>query len=75
MFDGTSDVVDHQLGQLLGGAYHRFQVRLDEGMDDLDDASRTNLRALRLRAEELVTSSEARLFDLAGLLSPGEGLV
>jgi patatin-like phospholipase/acyl hydrolase len=50
MFDGTSDVVDHQLGQLLGGAYHRFQVRLDEGMDDLDDASRTNLRALRLRA-------------------------
>lgn len=68
IFDGTSGTVDFQLQQLLGSAYFRFQIELEEGMDDIDDASRTNLRVLQLRAEELLRRNESTLRRLAGVL-------
>jgi uncharacterized protein len=60
VFDGVSDTVSYQLKQLCESSdstlnhYYRFQVRLDEGSDDMDDASRTNIRVLKLLAEDLI---------------------
>lgn len=75
VFDGVSDAVDYQLRTVLGrdrapGGYWRLQVRLDEGSDDLDDASRTNLRVLQLKAEQLVADSRDELDELLTLLVP-----
>lgn len=67
VFDGVSDTVDYQLNRLLNGRsvrrrrYYRFQVRLDEGNDDMDDASRTNIRMLKLLAEDLIRRSKREL--------------
>jgi uncharacterized protein len=75
VFDGVSDTVDYQLQQLCRKQEHveryfRFQVQLDEGSDDMDDASKTNLRALRLLAEGLIREREKELDDLCEQLAP-----
>lgn len=75
VFDGVSDAVDYQLRTVLGrgrgrGGYWRLQVELDEGSDDLDDASRTNLRVLQLKAEQLIDDSRDELDELLPLLGP-----
>ena len=64
VFDGVSDTVDFQLGRLCRdeqnrlSRYLRLQVRLDEGSDDLDNASRGNIHVLRLLAEKLIRDRE-----------------
>lgn len=73
VFDGVSDTVDHQLGELLQPKegkrrYWRFQRRLDEGNDDLDDASRTNVRVLKLLAESIVRDNSGELDNLCARL-------
>jgi patatin-like phospholipase/acyl hydrolase len=74
IFDGVQDTVDYQLQQLLPIAdgqkrrYFRFQVTLDLGMDDMDDASQTNLFTLKHKAEELIARESQALRDLSGLL-------
>lgn len=74
VFDGVSDTVDFQLGQLCRdehtrvSSYLRLQVRLDEGSDDMDNATRGNLRVLRLLAEELVRSKDAEIDDVCQAL-------
>jgi patatin-like phospholipase/acyl hydrolase len=70
MFDGASDVVDYQLQKLLEKSYHRFQVTLTEGFDAMEDASKTNLRVLRWKAEELIEENADRLPALAQRLAP-----
>lgn len=70
VFDGVSDTVDYQLQDLCRdeatrvSGYQRFQVTLSTGNDDLDDASLTNIRALRLLAEDLVEKRDDDLEDL-----------
>ncbi len=65
VFDGVSDTTDYQLCQLLGSeSYQRFQVVLDQRSERIDDASPGNLRALRLKAEQLI---ERRSADLDAL--------
>ncbi len=66
IFDGVSDTVDYQLRQELESDYFRFQVDLrprpgeeDAPNDDMDDASRDNLRRLRGRAEEMLEDQAA----------------
>lgn len=60
VFDGVSDTVDYQVDLILNRAdedkkrYHRLQLKLDKGNDDMDDASRTNLWALKLLATDLI---------------------
>ncbi len=60
LMHGVNETVHYQMQQVLSAApggrqrYYRFQVRLDEGSDDMDDAGRTNLRVLKLLAEELI---------------------
>ena len=70
MCHGVSGVVDYQLRQLLPPAahglrqYYRFQSRLDVGNDDLDDASNTNIRVLKLVAEEMLQANRSTLRTL-----------
>lgn len=58
MFDGVSDATDYQLRQLMPTRqprrYYRLQTKLVIGNDDMDDASNTNLKALKELAEELI---------------------
>ena len=73
--DGNSETVDYQMRTVLGASaagkkrYFRFQTRLNEGMDDMDDASRTNIRVLKLLGEQLVNESAEQLDQLCKLLS------
>ena len=77
MCDGICDVVDHQLQEILPEArdgqrqYYRFQARLDVGNDDMDDASNTNIRVLRLLAEDMLQANRAVLRNLADRLLIG----
>jgi predicted acylesterase/phospholipase RssA len=76
MCDGLCDVVDHQLQELLpeaeaGRQYYRFQARLDVGNDDMDDASNTNLRVLKLLAEDMLQANRAVLRTLSDRLLQG----
>jgi predicted acylesterase/phospholipase RssA len=71
MCDGICDVVDYQLQQLLPNTpdgvrqYYRFQARLDVGNDDMDDASSTNIRVLKLLAEDMLQANRATLRQLS----------
>jgi patatin-like phospholipase/acyl hydrolase len=71
VFDGVSDTVDYQVKQICRSTteverYFRFQTPLDIGNDNMDDASATNIHALKLQAERLV---EGRGDDLDNLAS------
>ena len=69
MMDGVSDTVHYQVSHILDeDSYLRIQGRLTDAMDDMDDASRTNIRALRLFAEGLARAHSKELKKLAGLL-------
>jgi uncharacterized protein len=62
VFDGVSDTTNYQLCQILGAeSYYRFQVMLDQRSERIDDASAGNLRALRLKAEQLIDARSADL--------------
>jgi hypothetical protein len=75
VFDGVNDTVDYQLEKLLltnklsKRRYYRFQVTLDVGNDDMDDASKTNIRILKIKAEELITEKTKDLDSLCKLLT------
>lgn len=75
VFHGVSATVDYHLRHLLPPAsdgtkrYYRFQPRLDEGNDDLDDASRTNIRVLKLLAEAIIREHDDDLGDLCQQLT------
>jgi len=74
VFDGVADTVDYQLRELLsieeGEArrYYRFQTVLNTGNDDMDDASRTNIQALKTKAREIIDEKNAALEVLCGQL-------
>jgi uncharacterized protein len=74
VFDGVSDTVDYQLQELLsteegdGRRYYRFQTVLDIGKDDMDDASRTNIVALKTKAKEIISKNDAILDSLCAQL-------
>jgi patatin-like phospholipase/acyl hydrolase len=74
VFDGVADTVDYQLRELLsikeGEArrYYRFQTVLNRGNDDMDDASRTNIQALKTKAREIIDEKNAALEVLCGQL-------
>jgi patatin-like phospholipase len=71
VFDGVSKTVEFQVRELcrvgkgMPERFYRFQVNLAQyGNDDLDDASGTNLLALRKLADDLL---KARAADVAAL--------
>jgi patatin-like phospholipase/acyl hydrolase len=67
VFDGVADTVDYQLRELLSTEegddrrYYRFQTVLDIGKDDMDDASATNIQALKTKAKEIISNTDAAL--------------
>lgn len=73
VFDGVSDTVDYQARQLCDVVegrrrYYRFQARLSIGNDDMDDASETNIHALRLLAQQLIDEHDDELDELCEIL-------
>ena len=80
VFDGVADTVDYQLRELLsteeGDArrYYRLQTVLDIGKDDMDDASRTNIVALKAKATEIINNNTAALETLCAQLT-AQGVV
>ena len=76
VFDGVSDTVDFQMRDLLTcgdqvDRYYRFQTVLDTGNDDMDDASKTNIRVLKLLAEEIIQQQDQSLGALCAQLTTG----
>lgn len=71
MCDASAAAVDHQLERILPPGphglrrYYRLQVRLDTGSDDMDDASSTNVRVLKLVGEDMLLRNRARLRTLS----------
>jgi predicted acylesterase/phospholipase RssA len=64
LFDGAGDAVDYLVRYLLSeGRYFRLQTRLEAAFDDLDDASRTNLRALLRAAEDYLAGDGGQQLD------------
>lgn len=74
VFDGVSDTVDYQLRLLCRTneykRYYRFQVILADGNDDMDDASRTNVRVLKLLAEQVLRDRAEDIETLCAELVP-----
>jgi uncharacterized protein len=71
IFDGVSDTVEHELGQLLDVRYVRIQAPLKYANEALDDASKANIDNLRRDAEELVSSSGDKIDTVCRLLAAG----
>ena len=75
IFDGVADTVDYQLRQVLapqrrgGQRYYRFQIRLKEGNDDMDDATRANIATLVRKADEILENQAAEFEALATVLA------
>ena len=73
MFDGASKAADHQMRLFLGDHYLRLQTQLHYASDDMDDASRGNIRNLKQTAEDLIEREAGALHRFLALESPGEG--
>jgi patatin-like phospholipase/acyl hydrolase len=69
IFDGVSDTVEYELGQLLDIHYLRLQTPLKHANEALDDASQANLENLRRDADELVSSKAQELDALCERLA------
>jgi uncharacterized protein len=74
VFDGIGDTVDYQLDKLLAPyngfqRYYRFQARLDEDSEALDNASAQNIRNLKLIGEDLVRQNSHIFRLLLGQLT------
>lgn len=75
LMQGVSETVHYQMMQLLSNPpdgkqrYFRLQARLEEGSDDMDDASRTNIRVLKLIAEEMIHQNSGLIDQLCDLLT------
>ena len=58
MFDGASKAADSQMRLFLGDNYLRLQTPLHFASDDMDDASKGNIRNLKQTARELIAKEE-----------------
>jgi len=75
VFDGVSDTVNYQVENIMRamggpGRYLRLQVTLNEGNDDMDDASATNLRVLQLLAKSLINNNSAAIDSILAQVEP-----
>ncbi len=72
MLDGASKAADHQMRLFLGDHYLRVQTQLHFASDDMDDASRGNIRNLKQTAKELIEREEDALHRFLALGAPGK---
>ena len=66
MFDGAAKAADHQMRLFLGERYQRLQATLTYASDDMDDASKGNIRNLKQTAREMIANHQealVRFFD------------
>ena len=63
MFDGVSKAADHQMRLFLGDQYLRLQTPLNYASDDMDDASKGNIRNLKQTARELIRHQQSALIQ------------
>jgi len=70
MLDGASKAADHQMRSFLGDHYLRLQTQLRYASDDMDDASRGNVRNLKQIARELIEREEEALRRFFALDAP-----
>ncbi|MDG2460841.1 MAG: patatin-like phospholipase family protein [Luminiphilus sp.] len=56
IFDGASKAADYQMRLFLGEDYQRLQIPLHYASDDMDDASKGNIRNLKQTAGELLAN-------------------
>lgn len=74
MFDGLADTVDYQLRQILPPGpdgtphYHRFQVPLDQDLDEMDNITPTNMEGLQRMVRRLLAAQGGELAELASRL-------
>jgi predicted acylesterase/phospholipase RssA len=68
VFDGVNDVVDYQLDYLLGDRFFRFQIALSTANDDMDDASKANIEALKSEARRILRTQKEDLETLCARL-------
>ena len=61
MFDGAAKAADHQMRLFLGDRYQRLQTSLDFASDDMDDASKGNIRNLKQTAKDLIRHNQEAL--------------
>jgi patatin-like phospholipase/acyl hydrolase len=69
VFDGVSDTIEFEAAALMGDRYVRLQTPLDLASDDLDDASESNLDALRAEAASVIDASAAELDRVCAVLA------
>jgi patatin-like phospholipase/acyl hydrolase len=75
VFDGVSSTVDYQLAQLLPDIaghcqrYYRFQTTLHGHNHSLDNASASNITALKGLANDLIENSSDELDELCETLT------
>lgn len=67
MFDGASKAADYQMRLFLGDNYLRLQTPLHFASDDMDDASKGNIRNLKQTARELIAKEESALHRFLAL--------
>jgi uncharacterized protein len=70
VFDGVADTIEFEAATVMRDRYVRLQTPLDLASDDLDDASASNLAALRTEAERLIAASAAELDRVCAILAP-----
>jgi hypothetical protein len=73
VFDGGSDTVSYQVASLLRGtsgkgSYLRIQAPLHEGNGDMDDASPTNVRVLKLLGKQLISQYDKAIDEMLARL-------
>jgi len=61
IFDGVAKAADKQMTSFLKDRYLRIQTRLDLASDDIDDASKNNMDALKLSAKTMIEEHSASL--------------
>jgi len=72
MLDGASKAADHQMRLFLGDHYLRLQTQLRYASDDMDDASRGNIRNLKQTGRELIEREEEALRRFFALDAPDD---
>lgn len=72
VLDGASQAADYQMRLFLGDHYLRVQTQLHFASDDMDDASRGNIRNLKQTAKELIDREEDALHRFLSLGAHGE---
>ncbi len=61
IFDGVAKAADKQMVSVLKDRYLRIQTRLDLASDDIDDASKNNIEALKLSAKTMIEDHNASI--------------